>query len=110
MAEEKPITIKVYGQEFNLRVADQDKEVLEKAAKLVDMRMKEIASSGVINLHRVAMLAAIDITFQTLLEMPGVIDPDKKGARTNSDSKKESTKIQHLIDKIDKSLKKTGDS
>ena len=102
MANEEPITIKVYGQEFTLRVPPQDKELLRKAAHFVEQRMKEIADSGIISLHRVAMLAAIDIAFQAFAYLP-----EEKGDQATLDpafldSVKQ--RINSLIQRIDRTL------
>ena len=103
MPKEEQISVKVYGQDFQLRVMPDEKELLKKAAKLVEQRMQEIASSGVINLHRIAMLAAIDIAFQAILNLP---DMDAN-TKQKSSLKKAQTAIDNLIESIDTTLGET---
>lgn len=100
MPKEEQISVKVYGQDFQLRVSPDEKELLKKAAKLVDQRMQEIASSGVINLHRIAMLAAIDIAFQAILSIPDMESDTKQ----KSNLKKVQSSIDNLIESIDSTL------
>lgn len=106
MANEEPISVKVYGQEFTLRVPPQEKELLLKAAHFVDQRMKEIAESGIISLHRVAMLAAIDIAFQAFAYLPQEKDDQKVLDPAFLDSVRQ--KINSLIQRIDKALEEKG--
>ena len=105
MAEEEKISVKVYGQEFSLRVAPEDTKLLQRAAHFVDQRMQEIASSGVVSLHRIAMLTAIDIAFQAIGYLPD--EKEKTTTEEVQDQKKKNAKVTKLIKRIDKVLQET---
>lgn len=102
MQAEEQVTIRVYGQEFKLRVAPRDKELLEKAAALVDQRMQEIASAGVLTLHRIAILTAIDFAFQTLTDAG--VNREYRENKATSPMAKSRQKINQLIERIDEVL------
>ncbi len=105
MAKEEQIQLNVYGQDFKLRVVPREKELLRKAAGIVEQRMEEIASSGVVSLHRVAMLAAIDIAFQAILHLPEMRGEDLDKAQQELDTIHES--IEGIITKIDNTLEQS---
>jgi hypothetical protein len=104
MAKEKQISLKVYGHDFSIRVEPKKEKLLESAAHLVDERMHEIASSGIVSLHRVAMLAAIDIAFQALDNLPAM-SPGKGGKKKDA-FKEIEARVDKILDNIDASLSK----
>ena len=104
MGKEQQISVGVYGHDFNIRVEPDKREILEQAARLVDERMREIAGSGIVSIHKVAMLAAIDIAFQAIDNIPEMAG-DGKASKENL--KLIESRIGRLIQHIDSIIDKT---
>ena len=63
MGLSKPIKVSIMGQEYNIRT-DADQNYIEKVAKFVEDRMKEIqnAAPDTTSQLRIAVLAAMNVT------------------------------------------------
>ena len=60
------VTVHILGKDYKLSCPPDEREGLLQAGRLVDDRMKEIKSGGVIGLERVAVLAALYLGFELL--------------------------------------------
>lgn len=66
MSEKKSVTVRIMGEEHTLRAAAEPAWT-KRCAKLVDERIQEIRSrAGLIESHRLAILAALSITDELL--------------------------------------------
>ena len=70
MAQSKPVTVSIMGQEYNVRT-DADPKYIRKVAKLVEDRMKEVeeAAQETTSQLRIAVLAAMNVTDEYLSVM-----------------------------------------
>ncbi len=66
MSEKKSVTVRILGEEHTIRAAAEPAWT-KRCAKLVDDRIQEIRSrAGLIESHRLAILAALSITDELL--------------------------------------------
>jgi cell division protein ZapA len=66
MSEKKSVTVRILGEEHTIRAAAEPAWT-KRCAKLVDERIQEIRSrAGLIESHRLAILAALSITDELL--------------------------------------------
>ncbi len=71
MMTEKTVntTIEILGKTYSIRCLESEKELLYQAAGLLSKKMSEVQSSGkAINLERIAIITALIITRQFLLQ------------------------------------------
>ncbi len=67
MAENKPVTIHILGNEYHVSSPADEVEKLEQAAKALDTRMKEIKEGGrVMGLEKVAVMAALNLSYELM--------------------------------------------
>ncbi len=68
MLDPKSISVKIYGHEYTLR-GEANTEYVQKVAKFVDDKMREIAdNSSVASTAKIAILAAINIADELFRE------------------------------------------
>lgn len=60
------VTVQILGKEYKLSCPPDERDGLMQAARLLDERMKDIKSGGVIGLERVAVMAALYLSYELL--------------------------------------------
>ena len=95
MAENKPVSIHIMGNEYHVASPENEVAKLEEAARALDKRMREIKDSGrVMGLERVAVMAALNLSYELM-----------HGETTSLEETNEiNRRIQKLQDKVDTAL------
>lgn len=95
MAEIKPVSVQILGNEYHVSSPEDEITHLEQAAKELDRRMREIKSSGkIVGTERIAVMAALNLAYELL-----------QGGFANSEELPQFTKrIAQLQKDIDLSL------
>lgn len=66
-------SVDILGKNYRIACNPGEEEALQKAAKLLDVRMKEIRKSGkVIGTDRIAVMAALNLAHELLSQEPQV--------------------------------------
>jgi cell division protein ZapA len=95
MAESKPVSIHIMGNEYHVASPADEVEKLEEAARALDKRMREIKESGrIIGLERVAVMAALNLSYELL---HGESSSLEQNAEFNE-------RLQKLQEKVDSAL------
>jgi cell division protein ZapA len=69
MKNGKAMDVSIMGRDFRINCPDNEREELLKAVTYLDKKMREIRDSGkVIGSERVAIMAALNITHELLIE------------------------------------------
>src|SRR5690242_8064392 len=69
MKSGKAMDVSIMGRDFRINCPDDEREELLKAVTYLDKKMREIRDSGkVIGSERVAIMAALNITHELLIE------------------------------------------
>jgi cell division protein ZapA len=94
-SEIKPVTVHIMGNEYHVSSPEDQIEKLEKAAKELDRRMREVKSTGnIVGIERIAVMVALNLSYEVL--------------ENQSTEKKSSVeveqKIKQLQQKIDSAL------
>lgn len=85
MSEKKSVTVRILGEEHTLRAAAEPAWT-KRCAKLVDERIQEIRSrAGLIESHRLAILAALSITDE-LLQTRDELEELREDVTTRTDA------------------------
>lgn len=66
MSIENQTTITVMDKTFQVRCAPDEVELLHKAARFLDERMQKVRRSGVIGTERVAIMVALNLSYEFL--------------------------------------------
>ena len=101
MAENKPVSIHIMGNEYHVASPDDEVEKLEEAARALDKRMREIKEGGrIMGLERVAVMAALNLSYELM-----------HGKSTSLEETTEiNQRMQKLQDKVDNALASTAQS
>ncbi len=101
MAESKPVSIHIMGNEYHVASPADEVEKLEQAAKALDKRMREIKEGGrIMGLERVAVMAALNLSYELM-----------HGERTSAEESNEiNQRIKKLQEKVDSALASTAQS
>jgi len=101
MAESKPVSIHIMGNEYHVASPEDEVEKLEQAAKALDKRMREIKESGrIMGLERVAVMAALNLSYELM-----------HGERTSLEETNEiNQRIKRLQEKVDTALASSAQS
>jgi len=95
MSPDKRIEITLQGQTFRLRCPEGEEDRLGEAAKLVEEKIAELSqSSGLVDSHRVALMAAFHLAYEA-------ISSDEKDFRHSSEYRKMQKRLKSLIQEID---------
>jgi cell division protein ZapA len=90
-------TIEILGKPYPVRCLESELQSLQQAARHLNNAMTEIQTSGkAINLERIAIIAALNITHQFL----------QSDQQKNSFISKMNQKMTHLQEKIDAAINK----
>lgn len=86
MSKDKPITVSILGEDYNVACSPGEEEALVASARHLNERMKMIRASGkVLNAERIAVMAALNITHEMLQiqeEKESVISATNKKLRS----------------------------
>lgn len=88
-------TIEILGKPYPIRCPESEIESLKQAARYLDQKMAEVRESGkAINLERIAIITALNITYQLLQR-----DQQKEGIldKINHQIKQLQDKVEHAI-------------
>lgn len=66
MSDAVTVAVHLLGKEYRLNCPFEEKEGLLKAAELLDARMRELKSGGMIGLERIAVMAALNLGYELL--------------------------------------------
>lgn len=66
MSDAVTVAVHLLGKEYRLNCPSEEKEGLLKAAELLDARMRELKSGGMIGLERIAVMAALNLGYELL--------------------------------------------
>jgi cell division protein ZapA len=94
-AETVPVTVHILDREYRIACREDEKECLVASARYLSDRMREIRDSGnIVGVDRVAVIAALNITNELLLER-------EEHSRERSDTRE---RIARLTERIDEAL------
>ena len=101
MAESKPVSIHIMGNEYHVASPADEVEKLEQAAKALDKRMREIKEGGrIMGLERVAVMAALNLSYELM-----------HGESISAEETNEiNQRIKSLQEKVDTALASTAQS
>ncbi len=95
MSDIKNLDVSIMGREFRIACPEDEKEALLEAVDSLDRRMREIRDSGkLVNVERVAIMAALNITNELLTTRTGGIDIGGLKRRINSMQEKLDSAMQ----------------
>ncbi|MDH5432513.1 MAG: cell division protein ZapA [Gammaproteobacteria bacterium] len=67
MTDVNPVTVKILGAEYHVTSPADQIAQLEKAAKELDRRMREIKSAGrIVGTERIAVMAALNLAYELM--------------------------------------------
>ncbi len=101
MAENKPVSIHIMGNEYHVTSPEDEISKLQEAARALDARMREIKENGrIMGLERVAVMAALNLTYELM-----------HGESTSLEETTEiNQRMQKLQDKVDSALASNAQS
>ena len=101
MAESKPITIHIMGNEYHVASPEDEISKLQEAAQALDKRMREIKEGGrIMGLERVAVMAALNLSYE-------LMHGESSNAQENNQINQ---RIQKLQEKVDNALASSAQS
>ena len=93
--ETVPVTVNILDREYRIACREDERECLVASARYLSDRMREIRDSGnIVGVDRVAVIAALNITNELLLER-------EEHSRERSDTRE---RIARLTERIDEAL------
>jgi cell division protein ZapA len=99
MSKPNGMTVHILGKEYMVACSDEERGALQASADYLDKKMREIRDSGkVIGTDRIAVMAALNITYE-LLENKDNPQNDQPQA-----SAKASERIRNLQNRIEEAL------
>ncbi|MCL6415684.1 cell division protein ZapA [Aestuariirhabdus sp. Z084] len=103
MSQDPPNTasVQILDKEYRVACADDERNALLSAANYLDTKMREIRRSGkTIGLERIAVMAALNITYELLNDTTG------DGTKADSDPERKE-RIEQMIKKLEVALQNT---
>ena len=95
MTQSNTVTVHILDKEYCIACPQDERAILESAARYLDGKMREIRTSGkVIGADRVAVMAALNITHD-LLHRQQRLDQDASSTRQQ---------VRDLLDRVDHAL------
>ena len=95
MSAPKPVTVTILGEEYLISCPPDEESSLQESAELLDKRMRGIRASGkVMNSERIAVMAALNLSNELLLQQQ----------QTTSESGKIDAQLRSLRLKIETAL------
>ena len=82
----KPVVVRIFGKEYRVSCADEERSALFASAAYLNKKMKEIRDSGkVIGTDRITVMAALNITNELLQRQSyGEYNPESITARISA--------------------------
>lgn len=101
MAESKPVSIHIMGNEYHVASPEDEIEKLEQAARALDKRMRDIKAGGrILGLDKVAVMAALNLSYELM-----------HGEKASAEETNEvNQRIKRLQEKVDVALASTAQS
>lgn len=101
MSQSNTLTVQILDKEYCINCPDDERANLESAARYLDGKMREIRSSGkVIGADRVAVMAALNITYDLL----------HRKERLDQESSSTRERVRELLDRVDRALANPADA
>lgn len=95
MTEAKTITVSILDKDYQVNCKPEEVSALQQSAQHLDLRMREVKNnSSVLGLDRIAVMAALNIANEFLLE----------AQKNEQIVTKQTSEIQHLSRKLDHAL------
>jgi len=99
VSEVKPTSVTILDKEYLIACSDEERDLLNDAASLLNERMQEVKTSGkIIGSERIAVLAALNIAHEML-----AYKNENEDYTSNVDGV-----VRRIQDKIDDALMKGG--
>jgi cell division protein ZapA len=99
VSETKPTSVTILDKEYLIACSDEERDLLNDAANLLNERMQEVKTSGkIIGSERIAVLAALNIAHEML-----AYKNENEDYTSNVDGV-----VRRIQDKIDDALMKGG--
>jgi len=99
VSEAKPTSVTILDKEYLIACSDEERDILNDAASLLNERMQEVKTSGkIIGSERIAVLAALNIAHEML-----AYKNENQDYTSNVDGV-----VRRIQDKIDDALMKGG--
>lgn len=98
MSAYERVKVTIHGQEFNLQAEPKEKAALLRVADMVSEKMKQLAQSSSVGIHRVAIMTAFHFAYELFYlqqKHPGQSKPTDKSIEK---------KLEKLIGDIEKAL------
>lgn len=75
MSETKGVDVSIMGRDFTVSCTDEERPSLINAVNFLDKKMRDIRDSGkVIGIERIAMMAALNLSYELLNSKNGSLD------------------------------------
>ena len=85
MSASKPVDVSIMGREFTVSCTDEERQGLLNAVNYLDKKMHDIRDSGkVVGIERVAIMAALNLSFEVLNTKTGDVDIGDYKRRINA--------------------------
>lgn len=99
----KSLDISIMGRTYKVNCADDERDALLEAVGYLDQKMNEIKSSGRVgSLERIAVMAALNIAHELLVERNAVAAP--AGASNGFDMEEARRRMQSMQAMLDQAL------
>lgn len=99
MSKANGMTVHILGKEYMVACSEEERSALQASADYLDKKMREIRDNGkVIGTDRIAVMAALNITYE-LLENGGAANNEK-----SQTASKASERIRNLQNRIEEAL------
>lgn len=100
MTESNTLNVQILDKEYCIACPSEERSNLERAARYLDGKMREIRSSGkVIGADRVAVMAALNITHDLL----------HKQQHTDQQAGVNREQVRSLLNRVDHALERSSD-
>ena len=95
MTQLHPVTVRILDKDYHVACPAAERANLESAARFLDSKMREIRDAGrIFGLERIAVLAALNISYEMLQAQPGNSGPERAPREQVGD----------LLERIDRQL------
>jgi cell division protein ZapA len=79
-ARDKGLTIQILGRDFRVACPEGEEKQLQSSVDYVNRRMRELRDTGITGNERIAIMAALNIAHEFLVQKPGKPAPSVDGA------------------------------
>ncbi|MFO7602828.1 MAG: cell division protein ZapA [Gammaproteobacteria bacterium] len=99
MTKAEGMTVRILGKEYMVACAEEERSALQASADYLDKKMREIRDTGkVIGTDRIAVMAALNITYELLQ------NNDTPAAPQSTTASKAGERIRNLQNRIEEAL------